>query len=120
MTSTLDPNTDLADAVRQLVDKVGELLEQGSAVIPIVGALEVSVRKYRRALWAAVAIGTALVLVLAAVALDNRSQVAALKRQFCPVVQASLTGAPPSTQHGIDVEEAMRKLAGKFHCSNIR
>jgi hypothetical protein len=125
MTSTpldpLDPNTDLEGAIRELVGKVGQLLEQGSTVIPVVAALEETIARRARAFWAAVVIGSVLVLLLAGVALDNRSQVAALKRQFCPVVQASITqpgGTPPSTQHGRDVEAAMRRLAGHFGCAS--
>lgn len=118
------PSADLqTELLQQLVDRVGQLLDQGSTVVPVVAALERSLVRRTRAFWAAVVIGAVLVLALGGVALDNRAQIASLKRQFCPVVEASITrpgAAAPVTQHGRDVETAMRKLAGTFGCAGVR
>lgn len=119
MTSTpLEPNPDLEGAIRELVASVGQLLEQSRTVVPIVQVLERTIARRTRAAWGALIALIVLTVALGGVALDNHRQIDSLKRQFCPVVEANLTGSAPSTQHGRDVEVAMRSLATRFGCDN--
>lgn len=111
-----DPGAGLGAAVKVLV-------QQGDSTAEYIEGLRKDIRHQTWTMRAAILIGTAILLVLAGVVLDNHNQITALQQKLCPMVTIIIPGpsdpqppAGPAGDRGRDVIARATKLAGSFGC----
>lgn len=108
-----------ADRPSTLTEQVQTLIDQGEGSRAAVELLTEAVERQTRAHRTMMVLGGVLALLIVVVLGDNRLQIGQLQHKLCPLVSLSITKpgqAPPSTQHGRDVERAARALARDFGC----
>lgn len=102
------------DRINDLTISVDELATEARNI-------RTELRQKNRIMWAAIVVSAIVMVLLIGVVYtitsNNSDQIEANNKKFCPVLSA-LAQPGASTQHGVQITEAFRRLEhdGKFDC----